>query len=72
MLNIVLPKADYSAKEIIWEALLADGQYKPDPITLLEMRKKIDLEHFQIEVIEHFFITSMYPFPRTCKLFDIF
>lgn len=49
-MNIVLPKADYSKKEIIWEALLGDGQYRPDPITLIEMRKKIDLEHFQIEV----------------------
>ena len=49
-LNIVLPKADYSKKEIIWEALFVDGRYKPDPLTLHEMRKKLDLENFQIEV----------------------
>ncbi len=50
MINIVLPKADYTKKEIIWEALMDDRRYEPDPLTLLEMRKKIDLEHFQNEV----------------------
>lgn len=56
LINIVLPKADYSKKEIIWEALLMDGKFAPDPRTLLEMRKKIDLEHFQIEVIQKFIL----------------
>ena len=49
-INIVLPKADYSKKEIIWEALFIDNRYKPDVFTLNEMRKKLDLETFQIEV----------------------
>ena len=49
-MSIVLPKADYSKKEIIWEALLHDGRFKPDLITFNEMRKKLDLEKFQIEV----------------------
>ncbi|CAM1329610.1 NUDCD2 (predicted) [Pycnogonum litorale] len=31
-----------------WKSLLVD-QFEPDPLTLLEMRKKIDLEKFQIE-----------------------
>ncbi|XP_065203774.1 nudC domain-containing protein 2-like [Planococcus citri] len=49
LLNIVLPKADYAAKEIVWEALTADEKYHADPVTLHEMRKKLDLEKFQIE-----------------------
>lgn len=30
---------------------MEDGSYKADPITYHEMRKKMDLEKFQIEVI---------------------
>lgn len=50
LLDIVLPKADYKKKEIVWEALFADKRYQPDPKTMLEMRKKLDLEMFQMEV----------------------
>lgn len=50
LLNIVLAKADFIKKEIVWEALMEDGSYKADPITYHEMRKKMDLEKFQIEV----------------------
>ena len=50
LLNIVLPKSDYTAKEIVWEALMADKRYQADSLTLHEMRKKLDLEKFQIEV----------------------
>lgn len=46
----MLTKADYVKKEIVWEALLEDGSYRADPITYQEMRKKMDLEKFQIEV----------------------
>uniref|UniRef100_A0A1B6EC06 CS domain-containing protein n=1 Tax=Clastoptera arizonana TaxID=38151 RepID=A0A1B6EC06_9HEMI len=49
LLNIVLSKAQYEKKEDIWEALLQDGSYQPDLLTLHEMRKKIDLEKFQLE-----------------------
>lgn len=49
ILNIVISKADYAEKEQIWEALLEDGRYQPDAWTIHEMRKKIDLEKFQIE-----------------------
>lgn len=51
LLTIVMSKANYEKKEEIWEALLHDGHYQPDPPTLHEMRKKIDLEKFQLEVI---------------------
>lgn len=51
LLNIVLAKTDFVKKEIVWEALMEDGTYKADPITYHEMRKKMDLEKFQIEVI---------------------
>lgn len=50
LLSIVLPKADFAGKEIIWEALMDSGQYHADPLTFHEMRKKLDLEKFQIEV----------------------
>lgn len=50
LLNIVLAKADYVKKEIVWEALMEDGSFRADPITYHEMRKKMDLEKFQIEV----------------------
>jgi hypothetical protein len=50
LLNIVLAKADVSSKDEIWESLLEGGVYQPDPFTMQEMRKKLDLERFQIEV----------------------
>ncbi|VVC24872.1 Hypothetical protein CINCED_3A014389 [Cinara cedri] len=50
LLKIILIKADYIKKEIVWESLLEDGSFKADPITYIEMKKKIDLEKFQIEV----------------------
>jgi hypothetical protein len=50
LLNIVLAKADVASKDEIWESLLEADMYKPDPLTLHEMRKKMDLERFQIEV----------------------
>lgn len=49
LLDIVLSKADTYKQNEIWESLLED-QYKPDPLVLHEMRKKLDLERFQIEV----------------------
>ncbi|XP_054285380.1 nudC domain-containing protein 2-like [Macrosteles quadrilineatus] len=48
-LNIVLSKAEYDQKDTLWESILKDGSYQPDPLTLHEMRKKLDLEKFQIE-----------------------
>ncbi|KAJ9600785.1 hypothetical protein L9F63_001065 [Diploptera punctata] len=48
LLSIVLAKADVTLKDEIWESLL-ENDYKPDPYTLHEMRKKMDLEKFQIE-----------------------
>lgn len=50
MLNIVLAKADVTLKDEIWESLLEGDMYKPDAFTLHEMRQKLDLERFQIEV----------------------
>jgi len=49
LLNIVLAKADFVKKEIVWESLMEDGSFRADPITYNEMRKKLDLEKFQIE-----------------------
>ncbi|GLG93194.1 hypothetical protein R5R35_012720 [Gryllus longicercus] len=49
VLSIVLGKATPAHSEEIWEALLADGQFAPDPLTVHNMRKKMDLEKFQIE-----------------------
>lgn len=51
LLKIILTKADYIKKEIVWESLLEDGSFKADPVTYIEMKKKIDLEKFQIEVM---------------------
>ncbi|KAK6616887.1 hypothetical protein RUM43_014857 [Polyplax serrata] len=48
-LCIVLAKADHSIKDDMWGSLLVNGQYQPDPWTLHEMRKNLDLERFQIE-----------------------
>jgi len=50
LLNIVLAKADFIKKEIVWESLMEDGSFRADPIIYHEMRKKLDLEKFQIEV----------------------
>lgn len=46
LLRILLVK---SRKSEYWSSLLEDGQFQPDPNTLLQMRQKIDLERFQIE-----------------------
>ena len=46
---IVMTKADPINKEIIWTGLLKE-EYLADALTLHEMRKKLDLEKFQIEV----------------------
>ncbi|XP_050420908.1 nudC domain-containing protein 2-like isoform X2 [Adelges cooleyi] len=51
LLNIVLTKADYIKNEIVWEALMEDKSFKADPLTFHEMRKKMDLEKFQIEIL---------------------
>lgn len=50
LLNIVLTKADFSEKEIVWEAIMKDGSFKADPLTYIEMSKKMDLEKLQIKV----------------------
>lgn len=50
LLNIVLTKADYSNKENVWEAIMEDGSFKADPITYIEMMKKMDLEKLQMKV----------------------
>ncbi|XP_026808076.1 LOW QUALITY PROTEIN: nudC domain-containing protein 2-like [Rhopalosiphum maidis] len=49
LLNIVLTKADFSEKEIVWEAIMKDGSFKADPLTYIEMSKKMDLEKLQIK-----------------------
>ncbi|XP_066999657.1 nudC domain-containing protein 2 [Anabrus simplex] len=49
VLTIVLAKANHSLKEEIWESLLENHGFQPDMLTLHEMRKKFDLEKFQIE-----------------------
>ncbi|XP_050543633.1 nudC domain-containing protein 2-like isoform X2 [Daktulosphaira vitifoliae] len=51
LINIVLTKADYIKKEIVWEALMEDKSFMADPLTFIEMRKKMDLEKFQIEIL---------------------
>ncbi|XP_076067240.1 nudC domain-containing protein 2-like isoform X2 [Oratosquilla oratoria] len=48
ILHIVMSKADPMHKEKVWEGLLTDN-YTADPWVLLEMRKKLDLERFQME-----------------------
>ncbi|KAK8719597.1 hypothetical protein OTU49_013925 [Cherax quadricarinatus] len=48
MLHIAMTKADACSKETLWEGLLTDN-FLADPWTILEMRKKLDLERFQIE-----------------------
>ena len=49
LLRIQLVKADERTKDNCWLSLL-EGQFIPDPMTLNGMRKKLDLERFQIEV----------------------
>ncbi|MPC12705.1 NudC domain-containing protein 2 [Portunus trituberculatus] len=49
LLHIAMSKADACTKENLWEGLLSD-RFLADPFVLLEMRKKLDLEHFQMEV----------------------
>ena len=39
---------DERIKDIAWLSLFKN-QYKPDPVVLTEMRKKLDLERFQME-----------------------
>lgn len=48
LLRIQLVKADERTKDHCWLSLL-EAQFTPDPITLSEMRKKLDLERFQLE-----------------------
>lgn len=46
---ILLEKAEKFEHENIWPCLL-EGQFMADPLTQIEMKKKLDLEKFQIEV----------------------
>ncbi|XP_063851143.1 nudC domain-containing protein 2-like [Scylla paramamosain] len=48
LLHIAMTKADACTKETLWEGLLTD-RFLADPFVQLEMRKKLDLEHFQME-----------------------
>lgn len=48
LLRIQLVKADERTKDNCWISLL-ENQFIPDVLTLTEMRKKLDLERFQIE-----------------------
>lgn len=45
LLRILLVK---SSKEGYWKSLL-ENEYQPDPFTLQQMRKKLDLERYQVE-----------------------
>ncbi|KAK4308201.1 hypothetical protein Pmani_020089 [Petrolisthes manimaculis] len=47
-IHLVMTKADACSKETAWESLLKDD-FLADPWTFHEMRKKLDLERFQIE-----------------------
>eukprot|EP00096_Caligus_rogercresseyi_P010522 TRINITY_DN3875_c0_g1_i1.p1 TRINITY_DN3875_c0_g1~~TRINITY_DN3875_c0_g1_i1.p1 ORF type:complete len:167 (+),score=57.85 TRINITY_DN3875_c0_g1_i1:46-546(+) len=52
LLRISLTKAESRSKETCWPGLLKNGaelQFKPDPFVFNEMRKKLDLEKFQVE-----------------------
>ena len=57
LLRIQLVKADQRTKDECWLSLL-ENQFSPDPIILHEMRKKLDLERFQIEVsfLQHYMV----------------
>ena len=49
LLTIQLIKADERTKDQCWLSLL-ENQFIPDAFVLNEMRKKLDLERFQLEV----------------------
>lgn len=49
IIYILLAKVDLPEKEVIWESLLKGGQYAPNPLEEMEMRKKLDLERFQLQ-----------------------
>ena len=49
LIRIQLVKAHHKTKDLCWVSLL-ENQYYTDPVTLNEMRKKLDLENFQKEV----------------------
>ena len=49
LLRIQLVKADERTKDQCWLSLL-ENQYQPDAFVISEMRKKLDLERFQLEV----------------------
>ncbi|KAI5713816.1 hypothetical protein M8J76_005980 [Diaphorina citri] len=51
LINIVLPKAEFKGKEQIWNSLFVNSKenYATDPTIFHEMKKKMDLEKFQIE-----------------------
>ena len=48
LLRIQLTKTGDKTKDECWLSLLKD-QFYPDPLILNEMRKKLDLERFQLE-----------------------
>jgi hypothetical protein len=48
LIRIQLIKAHHKTKDLCWVSLL-ENQYYTDPVTLNEMRKKLDLENFQKE-----------------------
>ncbi|KAG7173294.1 NudC domain-containing protein 2-like, partial [Homarus americanus] len=70
ILHIVLSKADACSKETLWEGLLADD-FLADPWTAQEMRKKLDLERFQIDRWEEKqkALRAENP-PQTCQVDD--
>jgi len=70
LLNIVLTKADFVKKEIVWESLMEDGTFKADPITYHEMRKKMDLEKFQIEVCKVKYNNELYILQNGNQVYD--
>lgn len=51
ILNIVLTKAEFKGKEQIWSSLFVESgeNFVAEPLILHEMKKKMDLEKFQIE-----------------------
>ena len=49
---------DERSKDTCWLSLLKDPiQFQPDPYILNDMRKKLDLERFQLEVHDIYFHT---------------
>ena len=58
IIRIQLIKAHYRTKNHCWLSLFK-GRYQPDPLTLNEMRKKLDLEQFQTEVGKKFGCTHV-------------